>query len=415
MLRTIQKKVEDKKMKRKIVAFLTIMFSVTLLGGCGGSLGKEETLLGGGSGSLGKEETPKSIVDGKEMAIAYVSKNYEKDSKPKKVIVFEDGIATLYDAGNYTMGDFSKMTDEEVVENLQSILEDEKNAKIEECKADLEDKQNDMKDLEAWSSGEGDDATWLEWMMLLHDEGTEDLLGAQYYNTEYLRGYVYENLTYGDIDVSEALYYLALNKEDEQFGQGKSLAEDWQDYILRHDGEDFLGIFDGYAEVNKMSLDDIRNATEHIDTTIAAGIEFSKEESAGQIQENKESLQESIDYYSQKLEELQNQEVTEKYPTKISLITDGTGNAVNLERIVMLGEDSIEYEISLKGVVYSEDSRKAVYESQYVVYGVTTDGSDIDGFMLVRDDSKNGAKFGMDTLKTKGVFIDAKAYSDFAE
>ena len=35
--------------------------------------------------------------------------------------------------------------------------------------------------------------------------------------------------------------------------------------------------------------------------------------------------------------------------------------------------------------------------------------------MLVRDDSKNGAKFGMDTLKTKGVFIDAKAYSDFAE
>ena len=40
-------------MKRKIVAFLTIMFSVTLLGGCGGSLGKEETLLGGGSGSLG--------------------------------------------------------------------------------------------------------------------------------------------------------------------------------------------------------------------------------------------------------------------------------------------------------------------------------------------------------------------------
>lgn len=81
----------------------------------------------------------------------------------------------------------------------------------------------------------------------------------------------------------------------------------------------------------------------------------------------------------------------------------------------MLGEDSIEYAIGLRGAVYSEDSRISIYQSQYAVYGVTTDGSNVGGFMLIRDDSKNGAKFGLDTLETKGVYIDAEVYDDFTE
>lgn len=81
----------------------------------------------------------------------------------------------------------------------------------------------------------------------------------------------------------------------------------------------------------------------------------------------------------------------------------------------MLDEDSIERAIGLRGIVYSGDSRIAVYESQYAAYGVTTDGSNVAGFMLIRDDSKKGMTFGIDTLETKGVYIDAEEYSDFTE
>lgn len=37
------------------------------------------------------------------------------------------------------------------------------------------------------------------------------------------------------------------------------------------------------------------------------------------------------------------------------------------------------------------------------------------GFMLIRDDSRKGAKFGIDTLETKGVYNDAQECSEFVK
>lgn len=215
-------------------------------------------------------------------------------------------------------------------------------------------------------------------------------------------------------DVCEALYQLA--QRDELFGQGTSLAEDWQNYMKRHEGEKFAPIFESYIDTSEVGLEDIQSATETFDTVIAEGIETANEAVNSHKQEMIDSLQQEVDSYNQTISELQSKEVAaDSYPTKISLITDGTGNGVQFEMITMLDEDSIERAIGLRGIVYSGDSRIAVYESQYAAYGVTTDGSNVAGFMLIRDDSKKGMTFGIDTLETKGVYIDAEEYSDFTE
>lgn len=405
-------------MKRRIATLITLVLSVALLGGCGGS--------------SGKETTPKSIVDSKERVIAYVTENYEKDSKPKKVVVFEKGVATLYSTGDYTMGDFAQMTDEEVVENLLAIMEEKNKAEIEKNQGYLEEKQNEIEDLKTNSFSIQNNEScgeWLEFAIGYGGRYIEDFLYEKY-GMEYLETYsemVYvweesfciyldEHLTDDNRSVCEALYNLAQQNEDELFGQGTSLAEDWQNYMARHEGEKFAPIFKRYVNTDKVGLEEIKTATELFDTVIAEGIAAANEAVNSNNQEMVDSLQQEIDSYNQKINELQNKEVAgESYPTVVNLMTDGTGNNVQFEAIVMLGEDSIEYAIGLRGVVYSEDSRKAIYDSQYVVYGVTTDGSNVAGFMLIKDDSKNGAKFGIDTLETKDVYIDAEEYSDFTK
>ncbi len=233
--------------------------------------------------------------------------------------------------------------------------------------------------------------------------------------------YLDEHLTDVNRDICKALYYnLAGNNQDELFGQGTSLAQDWQDYMARHEGEKFSPIFMSYIDTSKVGLEEVKTATELFDTVIAEGItvanEAANEMADSMTQEMMDDAQQEMDSYNQKIEELQNEEIAgESYPVAVSLIIDGTGNNVQFEALVMLGEDEIEYAIGHRGVVYSGESRKAIYESQYAVYGATTDGLNVAGFMLVRDDSKNGAKFGIDTLETESVYIDAEEYSDFTE
>lgn len=406
-------------MKRRITKLLTLALSATLLlSGCGGS--------------SGKATTPKSIVDSKERTITYVTENYEKDTEPNKVIVFENGVATLYDTGDYTLGDFAQMTDDEVVENLLAIIEEKNKTELEKNQEYLAEKQSEIEDLKANSFSIQNNEScgeWLEFAIGYGGKYIEDFLYEEY-GMEYLETideavyiwaesfglYLEEHLTDDNRGVCEALYNLAQQNEDELFGQGTSLAEDWQNYMARHEGEKFAPIFKRYVNTNKVGLEEIKTATELFDTVIAEGTAVANEAVNSNNQEMIDSLQQEIDSYNQKIEELQNKEIAgESYPVVVNLMTDGTGNNVQFEAFVMLGKDSIEYALGLRDVVYSGDSRKAIYDSQYAVYGATTDGSNVAGFMLIRDNSKNGAKFGIDNLETKDVFIDAEEYSDFTK
>jgi hypothetical protein len=396
-----------KAMKRKVAMLLTLAFSVTLLGGCGGS--------------SGKATTPKSIVDSKERTIAYVTEHYEKDSRPKEVIVFENGVATLYDTGDYTMGDFAQMTDDEVVENLLAIIEEKNKTEIEKNQGYLTETQSTIEDLKANPFSIPNNESCGEWLELAIGGYGEEFFYEEYGDeavyiwVESFYLYLEEHLTDDNRGVCEALYNLAQKNEDELFGQGTSLAEDWQNYMARHEGENFEPIFKRYVNTNKVGLEDVKTATELFDTVIAEGIMVANEAVNTNNQEMIDSLQQAIDSYNQKIEELQNKEIAgESYPVVVDLMTDGTGNDVWFEALVMLGEDNIEDVIGLGDILYSGDSRIAIYDSQYAGYSVT-DGSNVLGFMLIRDDSKNGAKFGIDTLETNGVYIDAEEYSDFTE
>lgn len=403
-------------MKRKIATFLTLALSTTLLlSGCGGA--------------SGKEITPKSIVDSEERTITYVTENYEKDSKPKKVIVFEKGMATLYNTGDYTMGDFAQMTDDEVVENLQAIMEEKNNEEIAKYQENLDAKKSEAENFKMDTDIFENNKACYDWLVVMYEgahiefifddydmEQLETNYEMLYIWEEYFYQYLYENFIDVEREICEAFYHLAQQHEDEVFGQGTSLAEDWQDYMARHEGEKFAPIFQSFIDTSVYDLEDIQAAAETFDSVIAEGIDVANEAVNASRQEMLNSLQEEIDSYNQKIEELQNKEIAgESYPTVVNVMTDGTGNNVQFEAFVMLGEDSIEYAVGLRGIVYSEDSRKAIYDSQYAVYGATTDGSNVAGFMLIRDDSKNGEKFGIDTLETEGIYIDAEEYSEFTK
>ena len=61
----------------------------------------------------------------------------------------------------------------------------------------------------------------------------------------------------------------------------------------------------------------------------------------------------------------------------------------------------------------NKDTRISIYDSKYAAYVMTDDGSSGHGDFLIRDNSKNGTKLEMDTLDTKGVYIDAQKFEDF--
>jgi len=120
-------------MRRKLAVLLALALSVSLLGGCG----KESTatLPDGGSNGRVEEKTNQSddtLSTGtlseclsKEKVIAYIIDEFDKAETPSKIYFFEDGKLTIIPGEEFglTLGDLSKMEDEEIWETYKTVRE----------------------------------------------------------------------------------------------------------------------------------------------------------------------------------------------------------------------------------------------------------------------------------------------------
>lgn len=398
-------------MKRKIVSIITACLVAAMLGGCGGT------------GPLGKSTTPKNIVDSKDKTIGYIVESYGKDVKPAKVVIMEDGKAAIYDVGDYTMGDFAKMTDDEVEKNLQDIIKQKNEKDIEKCNESIDEMQAELDELKSDDSHIENNLTWYEWWESREAEYMfKEKLGSQMpSDNEYVEAcwnILCDEMRENSDSRENEIYHIFVRKiengDDTEIGNNTSLAQAWQDYVARHQGEDVMKEFYENSGVRTSDINVINNVTAGYDEKISNAVEKMNAK-IDEIKEKKEdSLQESIDSENEKLEKLEQKDTKgETYTAKVSLITDSTGNGVAMEAITLLGKDSIEYAI---GIIYGgadKDTRISIYDSKYAAYVMTDDGSSGHGDFLIRDNSKNGTKLEMDTLDTKGVYIDAQKFEDF--
>lgn len=393
-------------MKKRIVSILLAgMLLMSGLAGCGG----------------GQEMTPMDIVNSTEPIIAYVSEGFVKDSKPKKVVVFENGTGTVYDPGDYTMGDFAKMTDKEIIENLCGVIEDKNNAELDKYQGYLEEAQANLEEVEArYDAMEVPDYSWAQWLELYYegwvstDSESEPVKTENLYLiAEIVQAYLRENLSNFDWGVAEALYVWSANSGDAEFGQAASLAEDWNAYMARHEGEKFSPIFKQYFNTGKYGLEEIGAATVEIDTIIAEATTGANSFIEKLREEEAQLFLTDINNYNQKLEELADVSYEgESYKAVIDLITDATGNAVWLETIVLLSEDDMEYGFGCELAMLEGENRAVIYESSYSGYCLSDNNSRL-GYLFFRDNSKNGVSLSLDGLKTKGVYIDVTEIEDF--
>lgn len=147
-------------MKRRIATLLTLALSATLLlGGCGGSSDTETTNNDSNNSSGGFLSEVKSSKTStlseclsSEKVIGYEVDSVDKAETPDNIYFFENGKVTIVPgyAFDLTMGDYSKMSDEEIWSKYETVWEDYslkyKNEKLEstdlgsdiqEVKADL--------------------------------------------------------------------------------------------------------------------------------------------------------------------------------------------------------------------------------------------------------------------------------------
>ena len=388
-------------MKRKIVSIITACLVAAMLGGCGGT------------GPLGKSTTPKNIVDSKDKTIGYIVESYGKDVKPAKVVIMEDGKAAIYDVGDYTMGDFAKMTDDEVEKNLQDIIKQKNEKDIEKCNESIDEIQAELDEVENGYSHIENKYTWKEWMNG-EKSGLFELMSPDNSGECYeIFDEKYSTLSDTERAICSVLEDEAYSEKDPEFGNDTSLAQDWQGYADRHTSDELQKLFNT-GQTRNCGRSDVDAATAKFDVMISDTVDAINTKLDELAEEKKNSLQDDLSTKKDELEKLQKKDSKgETYTAKISLITDSTGNGVAMEAITLLGKDSIEYAI---GIIYGgadKDTRISIYDSKYAAYVMTDDGSSGHGDFLIRDNSKNGTKLEMDTLDTKGVYIDAQKFEDF--
>lgn len=103
-------------MKRKLATLLTLALTVTMLGGCGGSLAT--------SGGSSKTESLSECLS-EEKVIAYRVETVDKSKTPAVIYFFENGKVTIIpgEAFGLTMGDFAQMEDKEIWSTYETVRE----------------------------------------------------------------------------------------------------------------------------------------------------------------------------------------------------------------------------------------------------------------------------------------------------
>lgn len=120
-------------MKRRIATLLTLALSTTLLlGGCGGSSDTESTNKDSGNSSGGflsevtdsKSDTLSEVLSTGKV-IAYKVDSVDKTETPDTLYFFDNGKVTIIPGEEFglSMGDFAKMSDDEIWEKYQTVKE----------------------------------------------------------------------------------------------------------------------------------------------------------------------------------------------------------------------------------------------------------------------------------------------------
>ena len=130
-------------MKKRVVTILALTLSASLLfGGCGGETSSD---VSQNSSAEGTHESSKagstalSEVLGKEKVIGYTVDSVDKSETPDNIYFFDNGKLTIIPGRKFelSMGDFAKMSDDEIWAKYETVKESYKESYLKEKEEEL--------------------------------------------------------------------------------------------------------------------------------------------------------------------------------------------------------------------------------------------------------------------------------------
>lgn len=354
----------------------------------GGVLAASILLTACGSGGT---TTPKDILDSSEPVIGYLVKGEGKDEKPARVLVFQEGKITTYEDTEYTMGDFSKMEDEEIIENLNAKQQEDAKEKIE---SQIESKQSELNRLQETENSE---EVLAETEILQNSDEDIYLLDNLdvAYNLAELSGntMIERILETGILEMIIDEAYNSMTEEEipKTFEEAANKALAPESFY----GEDLRN----QAEQAGITEADILEACKELDTIVTSALEEKREKEKAELQEKVDKLQEEIAALEKEREgKTEEEEVSNAF---ICLFSDSTGNEVSKEGIVW---DEMAALLNVNSSYLT--TGKAIYDSEYYGYNVTDESNNFICYLLFRDTKGKGMTLGFDKLDTKDTYLD---------
>ena len=130
-------------MKKRVVTILALTLLASLLfGGCGGETSSD---VSQNSSAEGTHESSKagstalSEVLGKEKVIGYTVDSVDKSETPDNIYFFDNGKLTIIPGKEFelSMGDFAKMSDDEIWAKYETVKESYKESYLKEKEKEL--------------------------------------------------------------------------------------------------------------------------------------------------------------------------------------------------------------------------------------------------------------------------------------